>query len=199
MGLENIQGQLEQGEPCTFVALGDSLTKGWMVSRGYVDFLTRMIPEKYPQANLSIKNKGIEGHTAEDGLGRLKRDVFPHHPDLVLIQFGLNDCFMGDSPDVFESSLHLMVEALQKNTRAEILLLTSCLVFDARESLRANTFYERVISTGEHFDIPVARVHEYWRHKIEAGTDHGSLVQFDRVHPTELGHHLMAEAIMEVL
>jgi len=46
--------------------------------------------------------------------------------------------------------------------------------------------------------LPLASVHEVWRQWIEDGGDFHRLVQYDRVHPTEEGYHLMAEALMKL-
>lgn len=199
MHLVNTQTKLEQGTPCSIIVIGDSLTRGWMVSQGYVDFLRRMIPEKYARANVTVSAQGVPGDSSGDGLYRLERDILRHDPSLVMIQFGLNDLFIGESPDRFETNLHTMVERIKDTLSSEILLLTSSLIFHNGESQRAQAYYDRIIETGEDFNIPVVRVHEYWKKQIESGTDHGSLVQFDRVHPTEEGYYLMARAIMELL
>lgn len=37
-------------------------------------------------------NAGVRGNTSGQGLRRLERDVLVHHPALVMVQFGFNDC-----------------------------------------------------------------------------------------------------------
>ena len=43
---------LSTGTPITIVALGDSLTQGWMVSKGYIDYLKEMLHVKFPQKQI---------------------------------------------------------------------------------------------------------------------------------------------------
>ena len=38
-----------------------------------------------------VVNAGVGGNTSREGLVRCDTDVLPHHPDLVLVQFGGND------------------------------------------------------------------------------------------------------------
>jgi len=71
------------------VALGDSLTYGWMVDKGYLDFLGEMIGEEFPDARFSLINCGMPAGTARSGLNRLQRDVLSRNPDCVFVQFGL--------------------------------------------------------------------------------------------------------------
>ena len=98
MGLEQSKEKLHRGAPVTLVALGDSLTSGWMVRKGYLEYLTEMIEQAYPSARLTIINRGIPGDTADNGRVRVYSDVIAHKPDLVFIQFALNDAVMGYSP-----------------------------------------------------------------------------------------------------
>lgn len=84
--------KLKSGAETTIVALGDSLTQGWMVRKGYMDFLEEMFRETFPESRLHLINCGIPGDTAEGGLYRL-RNVLDFNPDCVFVQFSLNDAF----------------------------------------------------------------------------------------------------------
>lgn len=179
-------------------ALGDSLTYGWLVNKGYLDFLAEMLHAKYPDLEISIKNLGVPGDTARDGLRRVN-DVIRTNPDLCMIQFALNDAFTGINPQLFRNNIEQIIRKVKSETSAEILLLTSVPVNSPDENRVAESFYNRIIECGEEFNIPVAKVHEYWKIKISGGIKHSSLVQGDGVHPVENGYRLMAEAVMELL
>src|SRR3990172_12452360 len=99
MKLEKSIKKLKAGETLTIVALGDSLTHGWLVRKGYLDFMSEMIKSRYPHRTVKIINRGVPGDTAEGGLARLEHDVIDLNPDLVFIQFGLNDAFSGISAE----------------------------------------------------------------------------------------------------
>ena len=51
--------KLRAGKDVTIVAIGDSLTYGWMVSKGYLDFLKEMLSEAYPGSSFKLINKGF--------------------------------------------------------------------------------------------------------------------------------------------
>lgn len=184
--------------PLVITALGDSLTYGWLVSKGYLDYLGEMLNEKYPDIKISIKNHGVPGDTAGDGLRRINR-VTEEKPDLCFIQFALNDAFTGMTPEMFKSNIEKIIRKIQSATSAEILLLTSVPVSSSYENSIAESFYDRITECGEEFNIPVAKVHEYWKKKIREGISHASLVQGDGVHPVEKGYKFMAEAVLEIL
>ena len=45
---EKTIAKLKSGEDVKIVAIGDSLTYGWQVSKGYLDFLKEMLKKRYP-------------------------------------------------------------------------------------------------------------------------------------------------------
>lgn len=182
----------------TIVALGDSLTQGWMVRKGYIDFLEEMLVERYPRSNPSILNRGIPGDTAEGGLQRVRMDVIDENPDCALIQFALNDAFTGYSAERFRNNIQAIISNIREDTDAEIVLVTSVCLGNALEDSMANRFYSQLESLAIENELPLARVHEYWKERIAAGIEFRTLVQFDQVHPTTEGYRLMAEAIMKV-
>jgi len=126
--------KLKSGAETTVVALGDSLTQGWMVRRGFLDFLAEMLRKAYPESRFRIVNRGIPGDTAEGGLHRLRADVLDHNPDCVLIQFALNDAFCGYGVEQFGQYVQWMVDQIREDGDAEIVLVTSSYVGNNRET-----------------------------------------------------------------
>jgi len=49
------------------------------------------IRKALPDANVSVVNAGISGHSTVDALKRLDHDVLAHRPQLVTVMFALND------------------------------------------------------------------------------------------------------------
>lgn len=196
MDLKRSIRRLEKGETLKLVALGDSLTYGWMVERGYLDFLKEMFVVHYPRGILKIVNRGIPGDTAEGGLARLQQHVIASAPDLVFVQFGLNDAFCGCSIDAFARNIIGIIKGIQKGSGADILLMTSGALED-REFEIAGPFYDRLAAIAEQQSVPIALVHRHWEQKVSEGVSFDTLVQADRVHPTTEGYRLMAEAVVE--
>lgn len=190
--------KLTTGTPVTIVALGDSLTEGWMVSKGYFDYLKEMLHVRFPNNKCTFINSGIPGDTADSGLSRMEWDVLHYKPDCVFIQYALNDAFSGYTERNFKSNIKGIIENIRERGNAEIVLITSSYIGDNEENRHVEGFYHQLEALGGEYDIPVVLTHEYWKKKIRNGVIWGSLVQFDGVHPTEEGYRLMAEAIMDL-
>jgi acyl-CoA thioesterase-1 len=189
---------LSTGTPITIVALGDSLTQGWMVSKGYIDYLKEMLHVKFPQNRLNLINSGIPGDTADSGLYRMKWDVLRYNPDCVFIQYALNDAFSGFTEQQFKRSIKGIIDNIRDNGDAEIVLITSVYIGDNDDNRLVEGYYHQLEILGRDYRIPVVLTHEYWKKKIREGVVFGTLVQFDGVHPTEEGYRLMAEAVMSI-
>ncbi len=189
---------LSTGTPITIVALGDSLTQGWMVSKGYIDYLKEMLHVKFSQNRLNLINSGIPGDTADSGLYRMKWDVLRYNPDCVFIQYALNDAFSGFTEQQFKRSIKGIIDNIRDNGDAEIVLITSVYIGDNDDNRLVEGYYHQLEILGRDYRIPVVLTHEYWKKKIREGILFGTLVQFDGVHPTEDGYRLMAEAIMNI-
>jgi acyl-CoA thioesterase-1 len=196
---EKTIAKLTTGEAVTIAALGDSLTSGWMVARGYVEFLRDMLLVCYPTADVTLINSGLPGDTAPGGLYRLQQDALSCRPDLVLVQFAINDAFCGCTVAGYRRAIETIIERVRQESSAEALLLTSTLPEVPEEQAVVAPFYAALKDIAREKTCGVALVDERWRAAIAAGTPHDSLVLYDRVHPSEAGYRLMAEAVMACL
>lgn len=77
------------GNPYTIVAFGDSTT----APRGnLVVYSTLLQSELFAQGQpIRVVNSGVGGNTTEVARDRFERDVLAYQPDLVVVQFGIND------------------------------------------------------------------------------------------------------------
>lgn len=79
------------------VALGDSTTataQDWApsIKEVYADCLPGSLAAHGIEA--TVVNAGIGDTTTRDAVARLDRDVRSHHPNLVVVQFGINDSWI---------------------------------------------------------------------------------------------------------
>ena len=84
-GRASADPMLKPGERLVFY--GDSITEQRIYTRYVMDFFTM----RYPGADISFRNAGWGGDTAPGGLNRLQRDVISLKPNVVTIDFGMND------------------------------------------------------------------------------------------------------------
>ena len=111
--VEKTRANLESGCNVTIVAFGDSITAGYCVRRGFPSFWKESLGKKYPEAVVEMINAGNSGDTSMDGLARLDWSVLSYEPDLVTINFGINDCALGLGLEEFEMNFVEMVRRVR--------------------------------------------------------------------------------------
>jgi hypothetical protein len=86
-GLPNFFARLQSGQEVKIAYLGGSITAapGWRVKT-----LT-WFQQRYPNANVSEVNAAISGTGSGLGAFRLEHDVLRYKPDLLLVEFAVND------------------------------------------------------------------------------------------------------------
>lgn len=81
-----IMPSIALAEPLKIVAFGDSTTAPRTKVETYSEVLGKHFGPK-----IEILNKGIPANTTAKAANRFKRDVLDQQPDVVIIQFGIND------------------------------------------------------------------------------------------------------------
>ena len=96
----------------TVLAFGNSLTAGFGVSPGhsFAERLQQVLGERGEEVR--VINGGVSGDTTYDGLRRLA-PLLEYSPDLVILEFGVNDFFMGMRPENIRANLESMIDSCQ--------------------------------------------------------------------------------------
>ena len=105
-GLPNFLAKLKGGQEVRIGYFGGSITaqEGWRPkTRAYFEKL-------YPQAKVSQINAAIGGTGSDLGVFRLKHDVLDQNPDLIFVEFAVND---GGAPP---AQIHRCMEGIVRQT-----------------------------------------------------------------------------------
>jgi lysophospholipase L1-like esterase len=110
------------------VAIGSSTTSGEGDVKPYPARLKSLLDDHYPNARITVANKGIGGQEAPIQLERFDRDVIAEKPDLVIWQIGTNAVWQ--PPDQHPPSFDETVTAIRKGlvrlrneTQADVVLM----------------------------------------------------------------------------
>ena len=182
-----------------YVAFGDSITDGYGVSSGFVSFLTLKISAAFPGLDLDVFNTGMSGDTSQGGLYRLGRDVLDHNPDLVTVNFGVNDAFSGITPEKFADYLGEMVSRIRDAGCSRILFLSCEVIPEAWAEEQVLPYWDAMRALAEESGCVYADVHGRWSGELKAGRPESDLIIPGDLHPNEEGHRLIAEAVFEAM
>jgi hypothetical protein len=132
--LPGFMGKLRAGKPVTVVAYGMSITRGFNVSGydgvkpympTYMDMFAEGLRWKYPRASVRLYNAGLPGSTVSWGARYVSSYVNPLRPDLVVIDFGMNDFWRMSPAEFRDSVLSIIRQVRAARPEAEFLLLAN--------------------------------------------------------------------------
>lgn len=119
----------------TVVYMGDSITFGQYLDPAvrWTALIDQRLDERFPEVELRSFNRGISGETTRMGLERFPRDVQELRPDVMTLQFGLNDCNCWETDEglprvseaAFRANLVEMIERARRFGARAIVLSTN--------------------------------------------------------------------------
>jgi acyl-CoA thioesterase-1 len=177
----------------TILALGDSLTAGYGLSRQQA--YPALIAEKMRSANYQFEviNAGSSGDTTAGGLRRLPSLLRGKKIDVFILALGINDAFRGVPIDQIRSNLQAIID--QARTRHPGV---SILIAGMQLPLVSSDAYVRAF--GEVFGALAEKNHATLiPYLLEGAGGDPDLNQADRVHPNAAGQRVLAENVWRVL
>jgi lysophospholipase L1-like esterase len=182
-----------------YLAFGDSITDGYGVVKGFVSFVVEKIKAAHPELELITIRSGMSGDNTRDGLYRLGRDLTSHSPDLVTINFGVNDAFSGINVGMFASNLADMVRMVQGSGCSRVVLLSSEVIPDIGAERQVLPYWEAMEQVAREAGVVYADVNGRWREVVEGGLNQWDLIIPGDIHPNEAGHELIGEAVFDAI
>lgn len=184
--------------PVKVVCFGDSVTGLYYHTggrRAYTEMVAIALKKGYPQAEITAINAGISGHTTQQGLARIEKDVLAHKPDLVTVMFGLNDMVRGPL-DGYRKNLTEIIRRCRA-IGAEVLLCTPNSVINtaSRPITKLEKYVAVVHEVGKSEQVAVVDCYAAYEAVRAKDAMTWSLLMSDAIHPNMDGHKLIAEEI----
>ena len=156
------------------------------------------LKEQYPKAVINVITTAIGGETSLTGAARFERDVMSLKPDIIFIDYALND--RRQPADKVEAAWLEMI-AIAKKANVPVVLLTptgdsSAKLDDPNDPLNQRAEMIRKIA-GEQ-KVLLGDVFAAWVAEIGKGTPQAELLSQVN-HPNLKGHTLAAETIFKAL
>jgi lysophospholipase L1-like esterase len=196
------------------VALGESTTAGGSATSRELTWVARLadlISESQIQpiqminsgigANvISPRSPSYEDSGRPSAMERYQKHVLDHHPDLVLVSYGLNDARGGTPLAAFLGDLRHITLDIKEKTRAVIVMVNAYFMIGFDRYLPYN---QANIATFMGYNAGIRRVAEecdVLYADVFAAQDMAPwMVDPDGVHANNLGHRIIANRVFEVL
>ncbi|MBK0383629.1 SGNH/GDSL hydrolase family protein [Pedobacter sp. SD-b] len=156
-----------------------------------------LITQKYPHAVVNAIKTSIGGENAEQGAKRFKRDVLSKQPDVIFIDYALNDRPIGlqRAKAAWESMIQ---EALDANVKLVLMTPTPDIKEDIKDPNAPLALHTRqIIELGEKYHIPVIDSYDAFKKMALEGVDLKIyMAQNNHINPK--GHQVVADLIYKL-
>ncbi|WP_026527460.1 SGNH/GDSL hydrolase family protein [Butyrivibrio sp. VCD2006] len=200
--LRAVTEKAKRGEDVTLSFIGGSITQGAgaipINEKCYARIFADAFEEKYANGGaVNLIKAGVGGTPSELGMIRFERDILrdgKEKPDLVVIEFAVND--EGDETKgvCFES---LVRKCLALSWKPAVIILFAVFSYDWN-------LQDRLSPVGRKYDIPMVSVLDAVSPQFGLRPEEGRVISkkqffYDIFHPSNLGHMVMRDCLMDMV
>ncbi len=190
--VQRVLVKARRGEAITVGVIGGSITQGALASRPenrYGALIAGWLRASFPKAVVNLVNAGIGATGSNYGALRARRDLLSQHPDLVIIEYAVNDGNTQASAETLEGLIRQIFK--QKEHPAVLLLFMM-----NQQGANAQEWFGKV---GEHYHLPMVSYRDALWPEIRAGRMAWTDISPDAVHPNDRGHAYTARFVNHFL
>ena len=191
--LKNLMKRAANGESLVIGFLGGSITQGSLSSTPktcYAYLVYEWWKKSFPIAAFSFVNGGIGGTTSHYGGARAWKDVLCYRPDIVTVDFSVND----DANEFFEETYEGTIRRLLAAPSDPAVVVLNNVFYDTGKN--AQDYHNRI---ADHYGIPHVSIKDTVYPDVESGKIVRADITPDNLHPNDKGHRLVADEICKLL
>jgi acyl-CoA thioesterase I len=195
-----LKTQWPNNRTVNIVCHGHSVPAGYFVTpavdslNAYPHLLHKKLAEAFPFAVVNVVVTAIGGEQSESGAARFDRDVLSLHPDIVTVDYALNDRYLG--LDRAKKAWTTMIEKAKK-ANVKVILLTptgdwSAKLDDPNDPL--NQHAEQIRALAAEHNVGLVDSLALFKQYVKNGGKLEDLMSQIN-HPNRKGHDLVAESL----
>ena len=188
--LANVMRRALKGEEITIGYIGGSVTEGAYASdynkTSYAGLSFAWWEKTFPKAKFNFVKAGYGGTSSLFGVHRVQEDLLKYNPDLVIVEFGVNDCDHAMQTEAYANLVHRILTYSSQPAVMQLYVMNEG---------GSNTQAEQV-PIGLHYDLPQISYRDAVWPEVKNGTFAWAELAADWVHPTNQGHAMIAELMI---
>lgn len=189
--LANVLAKAENGEDITLVAFGGSITQGMLasgVNNRWLNLTGQWLKEKFPCSKIIVVNLGIGATGSNIGVFRFDSEIAKYSPDLIFVEFSVNDCGAVNPTETFEG---LIRKILRYPGNPAVFVVVTC------DSLLRNC-EEAHLPIIEYYHLPMVSMKKELMVNPNADIPK-TFFDADGIHPNNVGHKFIADLIINYM
>ena len=180
----------ESGCELTLGVLGGSITRGAACpepEKRYHGVLLDWLRSQFPRSRFSLVNAGIGATDSVYGSFRAQRDLLSHKPDLVVLEYAVNDTDQAQWAQSYEGCIRQILA-----DGCPLLLL-----FMTHNHQRNCQRFQTVL--GRHYGLPMVSWHDAVMPELMRGSLAWENLSPDAVHPNPAAHSLAGKLLCSLM
>ncbi|MDA3896701.1 MAG: SGNH/GDSL hydrolase family protein [Desulfobacteraceae bacterium] len=190
--LKKVMLKAEKGERIVVGLIGGSITQGAKashMSKSYAYQAAIWWEENFPNADIGFVNAGIGSTGSDIGVFRLNRHLLRFKPDIVIVEFSVNDSNTEKSAETLEGIIR---QSFNRSDPPAIILLMMCNAKNEKELVSAQKWHSKI---GYHYNLPMISLKGALSSGFQSGNLKADKIFADGLHPNDFGHKLVADLV----
>lgn len=181
------------GEAVTVAYIGGSITQGSSAgdSGCYARLVTDWFEETYPDSAINYVRAGIGATGSYIGVHRVQRDVLDNNPDIVFVEFSVNDT----TEDTMRN-VNSYDSLLRKIWNAESAPAVVCIGMTQDSGISFQNYHYDIAKS---YDLPFISYRNAILEVIDKGYIKWTDISDDNIHPNTQGHKVLAQIVTHYL
>ncbi len=191
--LAKVIKKLQAGEEVTVGYIGGSITQGTSAGNElcYAKLTTDWIAEQYPDAKVNYVNAGIGATGSYIGVHRVTDQLLTKNPDLVFVEFSVNDTYANSARDKEAYDSLLRTIWAYECSPAIITLVTTQEDGTSMQQVHSEVALQ--------YDLPMISYHDAILDVIDHGDIKWKDISDDNIHPNVPGHKIVSQLLQSYL
>lgn len=181
------------GESLNIGFIGGSITQGSLATKAQNTYAYQVFlwwKRTFPNAWFRYINAGIGGTSSHFGVSRAEEDLLQYQPDVVIVDFSVND----EANPFFQETFEGLIRKIYNWTTRPAVLILNNVFYDT--GVNAQEFHNAVAA---HYQIPYVSVKDTIYRRMLQGEFGREELTPDGLHPNDYGHKLISEEIILLL
>ncbi|MDE6780309.1 MAG: carbohydrate binding domain-containing protein, partial [Ruminococcus sp.] len=178
--------KVQNGKNVTLAYIGGSITEGGRTDTCYASRSYKYFADTFGTGNnVSMINAGLSGTSSVVGLMRAQNDILDANPDVIFIEFSVND----HPEEIYKKGYESLVKKClsQPNNPAVILIIN--------RAKGGYSMQEQMVAIGKNYNLPIISMDNALTNAFNSGLLTTDDYYTDEYHPHEKGNALISDSI----
>lgn len=191
--LRQMMERAMKGEKLSIGFIGGSITMGCMATqpeKAYSWLIFEWWKKTFSDSEFSYINAGIGATTSQFAVARADSDLLSYKPDLIFVEFSVND----ESNDFFLETFESLIRKLYTFDKKPVIIIINSVRY--QDGGNAQVQHGKI---ARYYELPQISMQSSIYPEMVAGKFEAADITVDDLHPNDVGHEMVAEIVIHFL